>query len=204
MKYSLTNDGEYTDAIPTGTDANEYTVWYKVIGDSNHNDTEPASVKVTIKKATPTVTAPVAVEDLVESDNEQALVTAGSTDFGTLVYSLAENGDYTAEIPAAKDAGEYTVWYKVIGDDNIMDVAAASVTVTIQEREVEEVLGDFDDNGYVDNEDVIYLLWHYLYPEDYSIGDAFADFNHDGNVDNEDVISLLWFYLYPEEYPLVR
>ncbi len=57
MEYSL--DGtNYSAEIPTGTDAKGYTVWYKVAGDSNHNDTTPQSVPVTIGKGTPTYTAP--------------------------------------------------------------------------------------------------------------------------------------------------
>ena len=48
MQYSLTKNGTYSQDIPTGTDAGTYTVWYRVIGDTNHNDTAPASVAVRI------------------------------------------------------------------------------------------------------------------------------------------------------------
>lgn len=51
MQYSL--DGtNYSRTIPTGTDAKTYTIWYKVDGDENHNDTEPASIKVSIAPKT--------------------------------------------------------------------------------------------------------------------------------------------------------
>ena len=50
MQYSLTENGKYSQDIPTGTDAGTYTVWYRVIGDANHNDTAPASVPVSIGK----------------------------------------------------------------------------------------------------------------------------------------------------------
>ena len=47
MQYSL--DGEtYATTLPTGTNANEYTVYYKVIGDANHNDVAAQSFKVDI------------------------------------------------------------------------------------------------------------------------------------------------------------
>ncbi len=47
MEYSL--DGETWGAeIPTATDAGEYTVYYRVKGDANHNDVAGGSVKVTI------------------------------------------------------------------------------------------------------------------------------------------------------------
>ena len=50
MQYSLTENGTYSQDIPTGTDAGTYNVWYRVIGDANHNDTAPASVPVRIGK----------------------------------------------------------------------------------------------------------------------------------------------------------
>ena len=50
MQYSLTKNGTYSQNIPVGTDAGTYTVWYRVIGDANHNDTAPASVAVSIGK----------------------------------------------------------------------------------------------------------------------------------------------------------
>ena len=33
-----TDDNLYTTPIPTKTDAGTYYVWYKVVGDDNHND----------------------------------------------------------------------------------------------------------------------------------------------------------------------
>ena len=56
MQYSLTENGTYSQDIPTGTDAGAYTVWYRVIGDANHNDTAPASVPVRIGKKPLTIT----------------------------------------------------------------------------------------------------------------------------------------------------
>ena len=56
MQYSLTENGTYSQDTPTGTDAGAYTVWYRVIGDANHNDTAPASVAVRIGKKPLTIT----------------------------------------------------------------------------------------------------------------------------------------------------
>ena len=56
MQYSLTENGTYSQDIPTGIDAGTYTVWYRVIGDANHNDTAPASVVVSIGKKPLTIT----------------------------------------------------------------------------------------------------------------------------------------------------
>lgn len=42
--FSTTEDGTYTEAIPEGTNAGVYNVWYMVKGDANHSDTKPAKV----------------------------------------------------------------------------------------------------------------------------------------------------------------
>ena len=47
MQYKL-NDGAWSISLPTATDANDYTVWYKVVGDANHNDVAEASIAVSI------------------------------------------------------------------------------------------------------------------------------------------------------------
>ena len=56
MQYSLTEKGTYSQDTPTSTNAGAYTVWYRVIGDANHNDTAPASVTVRIGKKPLTIT----------------------------------------------------------------------------------------------------------------------------------------------------
>ena len=131
LVYSLDQDGAYTTAIPTATNAGEYSVYYKVQGDKDHNDTEPVEVTVTIAKADPKVTAPVPVTGLTYTGEEYELITAGTTTGGTLVYSLDENGEYTDTIPTGTAAQSYTVWYKVQGNENYNDTEAASVTAVI-------------------------------------------------------------------------
>lgn len=211
MQYALgTKDAateEYTPSIPTGTDAGTYYVWYRVKGDSNHNDVAAASVTVTINKKLLTITAgakskvygekdPELTYDstgLVEGDNitgsltrdagenagtyaitqgtvtasdnyelsyvpalltitkadsnttaptanelnysgsAQELVTAGTPTGGTLVYST-DGESYNEMIPTGINAGEYTVYYKVIGDANHNDKVVQQVTVTILAR----------------------------------------------------------------------
>ena len=135
MQYRLGEDGEWSTALPTGTNAGSYTVWYKVSGDGNHEDSTAQSVNVTIQKADSSVsTAPTAVSDLSYSGQAQTLVTAGSTDHGTMVYSLEENGTYTSNLPTGTNAGSYTVWYKVQGNANHLDSAPVNVTCSIAQK----------------------------------------------------------------------
>ena len=96
--------------------------------------TATGTVTVKVNKATPTFTAPTAQENLTYTGREQALITAGMTDHGTMQYSLTENGTYSQDIPTGTDAGAYTVWYQVIGDANHNDTAPASVAVRIGQK----------------------------------------------------------------------
>ena len=95
-------------------------------------------IVVTVQKAdirSSLITPPTAQENLTYTGHEQALITAGSvTNYGTMQYSLTENGTYSPDIPVGTDAGAYTVWYRVIGDENHNDTTPASVAVSIGKK----------------------------------------------------------------------
>ena len=129
LLYSL--DGEnYGTEIPTATDAKTYTVYYKVEGSDNWNAFEAKTIEVVIAKADVSVEALAAKEKLVYNGKAQELVTAGKTNFGTLLYSL-DGEKYSAEIPTATDAKTYTVYYKVEGSDNWNAFEAKTIEVVI-------------------------------------------------------------------------
>ena len=86
----------------------------------------------TIAKATPVVTAPTA-KTLTYNGSSQSLVNAGSTTGGTLYYSL-NNSSWSTSIPTGTNQGSYTVYYKVTGGTNYVDVSADSVSVTIGKK----------------------------------------------------------------------
>ena len=95
-------------------------------------------IVVTVQKAdirSSLITPPTAQENLTYTGQPQALVIAGSVaNYGTMQYSLTENGTYSPVIPVGTDAGAYTVWYRVIGDANHNDTAPASVVVRIGKK----------------------------------------------------------------------
>ena len=142
MQYSL--DGQtYATTLPTGTNANEYTVYYKVIGDANHNDVAAANMKATIAKADITnVTAPIAITGLVYTGEDQTLAEPGSATDGEMKYSL-DNSQWNSTVPTGNEIGEYTVYYKVIGDANHNDVAAQSFKVDIAGYELTIAAGEY-------------------------------------------------------------
>lgn len=118
MKYSLTEDGEYSTDIPVGKDAKKYTVYYKVVGDKNHSDTTPSSVTVTIGRGEWIVTAPVAKPGLKYNCVGQELITAGNVeDNGKLLYST-DGTVFDENIPQGENSGTFDIYYKVNADAN--------------------------------------------------------------------------------------
>ena len=223
MEYSL--DGTtYAETIPQGTNAGSYTVYYKVIGDANHNDIAAQNFQVTIAAKTvdspsitlsetsytydgsakePAVTVkdgettipateysvsytnntnvgtatvtitdveggnyavsgsttfaissadgslnpPVGKSDLVYNGTAQDLITAGSTTTGTMEYSL-DGTTYSTSIPQGTDAGSYTVYYKVTGDDDNSNIAAQDFQVIIASKTVESPTITLSETSY--------------------------------------------------------
>ena len=105
-----------------------------VIKSTNYADiTLTVNVNAT-NKLVPTVTTPTA-NALTYNGTEQALVTAGKTTGGTMLYRL-DGSKWSEQIPTAKNAREYTVWYKVQGNAEYADVAEQSLTVTVAKKAV--------------------------------------------------------------------
>lgn len=90
------------------------------------------SLKIT--KIDPSYTAPTA-NTLTYNGKAQALVTAGSTNDGTMMYSL-DGENWSKTIPTKTDQGTYPVKYKVVGDKNHKDTEAKSVNVTIDRLDI--------------------------------------------------------------------
>ena len=140
MKDSTTGDAvngtfAWTDGTIT-PNAGDYEAEWTFTPAAGYEKYATATGTVTVKvnKATPTFNAPTARENLTYTGREQALITAGMTDHGTMQYSLTENGTYSQDIPTGTNAGAYTVWYRVFGDVNHNDTKPASVPVIIGKK----------------------------------------------------------------------
>lgn len=133
VKYNgmtLTAGTHYTVSYADNTDAGTATLTITATA-LNNNYTGSASKTFTIQKANVNVTAPPTVKnDLVYTSQPQALLNAGTVEGGTMQYSL-DGTEYAATVSTGTDAGQYTVYYKVVGDDNHNDVAAQTLDVTI-------------------------------------------------------------------------
>ena len=86
--YSTTQDGTYTNVIPQGTDAGDYTVWYKFTGDGNHNDIAAAEVTgVGISRKA------VTVSGITASNKTYDGTTAATLDCSSATFSGLVSGD---------------------------------------------------------------------------------------------------------------
>ncbi|MDO4990670.1 MAG: YDG domain-containing protein [Eubacteriales bacterium] len=55
---------------------------------------------------------------------------------GTLEFSLNQAGPWSTAVPAAADAGSYTVWYRIVGDAFWLDASPVSCTAEIARKAV--------------------------------------------------------------------
>ena len=99
---------------------------------STLGSTASKTLDITLTNKTPaSVTAvPAAKTGLFYNGTDQALVTAGTASGGTMQYSLGSSS-WSTEIPTAKDAGTYSVQYKVVGDATHTDTTPVTLEVTI-------------------------------------------------------------------------
>ena len=123
--------------------ASEYTVSYenntnagtaKIILKDNDvgNYIVSGGAEFTIDKAQATCTPPTA-NDLTYNGTAQQLFGPGSTQDGTLIYSMRHYGGYVEYGNfCATSAKNYTIWYKVRGDSNHTMSEVNSITVTIK------------------------------------------------------------------------
>ena len=130
FSYGTTADGMFTDAVPTA--AGKYFVKATVAATANYDGAEKiAEFKIAQAAATVT-TAPQPVANLVYTGEELALITEGVGSGGTMQYKTGVDGTWSTELPKATNAGEYTIYYKVLGDDDHSDfVTEEGITVTI-------------------------------------------------------------------------
>ena len=114
-------------------------IGYTYTANGNYTGTITGKLHFTVVNlpAATITTAPAAKTGLTFNGTEQVLVNAGSGIIGgTLQYKL-DGGSYNAELPKATNAGNYTVYYKVKGNNTThSDSSEQSFTVTIAPKTV--------------------------------------------------------------------
>ena len=132
MQYSL--DGKtYDKAIPTGTDAKTYTVYYTVVADGNHNAVEAKTVSATIAKARLFVKA-----------NDMTITQGAEAPEYTVTYDGFVNDEsasvlggelaFNCEYRQGADAGTYTIMPEGLTSSNY-DIVYDKGTLTVEKKE---------------------------------------------------------------------
>ena len=108
--YATSQNGTYSTTRPTGTNAQNYTVWYKLTGDANHNDvsaTQVSNVKINPK----TVSSPA--------------ITLGTTSYTYDGYAKTPSVSSVKDGSTTISSSEYTVSYS-----NNTNAGTATVTIS--------------------------------------------------------------------------
>ena len=124
-EYSVT----YTDNIEVGTAT--VTITDKEGG--NYDVSGYTTFAIT--SADGSLEPPSGISGLFYNNNYQDLISPGSSTTGIMEYSL-DGTNYSQAIPMGLDAGEYTIYYRVVAYPGYKDVAPASFKVTIAPQTV--------------------------------------------------------------------
>ena len=150
-----------------------YAVWRK-------NDAQPQNLRIEAMPqkqmfcvGDPLDTAGLVLE-LTYSDGSGCLVKENFTVEG---FSSAQTGVYT------------------------LDVICQGLSVSYDVEIVTHLPGDINMDRAVNRDDVMELLWHINFPQQFPIVVP-ADFTGDGKVNRDDVMHLLWYITFPEMFPL--
>ena len=141
MQYSLDKQA-YSETIPTGTDAGSYTVYYRVVGDTNHEDADGGQVSVTINKAASSVTfaSKTANGKIGEGYASQTATTIPSG--LPLTYSSSNTGVATVDASSGTVTlvapGSTTITASYAGNDNY-SAAQDSYELSVAKADAVEV-----------------------------------------------------------------
>lgn len=138
MQYSL-DDTNYATTLPQGTDAGSYTVFWRVVGDANHNDVEAAFINVPIYKAA--LTGATLTETNFTYNQQEQTAQVSEVKAGTLVVPTEQ---YDVEGNAQTDAAEYTV--TITGKGNF--TGSTTTTFTINPAELTSMTLDKEEFQY--------------------------------------------------------
>lgn len=126
------SSGSWATSISNQTNAGTYYLWYYVLGDASHYDTEVlGSVSKEIGKGTPSYTAPTGLKLVYKEGISQALITPASTEHGTIQYKIGSTGEWSYDntnLPSATEKGEYQIYLKINGDANHIDWTPSTPT----------------------------------------------------------------------------
>lgn len=168
---------DWSTSVPQGKNAADTIyVYFKVDAKANYNDIAVDSVIAVINKAAvDTLAAPKALTltytyDVAQYESDgtiidaQKLVKAGTVtgqdgaNSGTYKYTLTpgDSLSWNDSIPSGHDAGDYTVYYKIVGNENHLDRAVDSVLVSIAKAQATMEMTEGYEAGFTGDNSLTY------------------------------------------------
>ena len=133
--YSTSEDGNYTETMPTAKATGDYTVWYRVAGNNCFADSEKYSIDVHIAVATVTAVnkdypSNFTYGKAIPAPTKANLTVTGDYDDATLTYAWRDAaGNTLAETPA--ELGSYTLHIEIAATANT-GAAVVDIPVSIK------------------------------------------------------------------------
>lgn len=138
VKYKV-GSGNYSTTNPQYTGVCNVAVEYKITADGYYPFFGGATVVITQQENVSYTTSPTVREGLIYSGAAQALLTAGTSNYGTVQYKLGNEGEWTTVVPQAQNVGSYIVYYRVPADANQAGISENSFVVSIAEVNKDEL-----------------------------------------------------------------
>ena len=147
LQYSLDNSN-WSTTRPTGKNAGSYKVYYRVVGDANHNNVNSTSVAASIGKKTVTITASAqtvtygtAITKTTSKITSSGLVSGHSVSAVTLTQSTTNattSGTITPSAATIKDGSNNTVTsnYSITYATGKLTINKKTVTITASAQTV--------------------------------------------------------------------
>ena len=135
------DDSSWQTSVPTGKDAGTYYVWWKLTGDSRHQNVAPAKLETIINPGEAVAAAVTAYDRTYDATEKPLVNVTGSATGGKMQYATGADSTtvptegWGISIPTAVNAGKYYVWSKAAGDKNHLDSEPACITASIQKAE---------------------------------------------------------------------
>lgn len=133
--YSTSEDGNYTETMPTAKAAGDYTVWYRVAGNNCFADSKKYNIDVHIAVATVTAAnkdypTSFTYGTTIPAPTKANLTITGDYDDATLTYAWRDAaGNTLAETPA--ELGSYTLHIEIAATANT-GAAVVDIPVSIK------------------------------------------------------------------------
>jgi hypothetical protein len=127
VNYAGINGTSYGSTTTAPTNAGTYRASVTIGAQTAYTD-------FTITKNTATLSVAPTGKSLTYNGSAQSLANSGTTYCGTVYYSLNNQSSWSTVVPTATGAGNYVIYYKVVGNSNYNDSSVAYVNATIAKK----------------------------------------------------------------------